>query len=201
MLIKHTVTGPIAVNTYVIINDNKCIVIDPGGNYDKIMNVIGDNEVCAVLLTHGHFDHIGAVNKFYEKGIDIYIHKDDELKLSNQKSLAASFGLAIEDSKATKLIDHDCELSIAGLAVKVLHTPGHSAGSVVYIIDDNIFSGDTIFYGSYGRTDFSDGDFYSMKKSIIDKIFSLNGEYNIYPGHEDFTTLSYEKMNNPILLW
>lgn len=200
MEIKYLVTGPISVNTYVVINDDQCIVIDPGGNYHAIMDIVGDRKVSAVLLTHGHFDHIGAADSFSEQGIDIYIHIDDREKLTSQRRLAMRYGIKINEINNIKQLKGGENLNLAGLTIKAIHTPGHSKGSVIYIIGDNIFSGDTLFSKSYGRTDLFDGDFEELKHSIINIIFNLKGEYIVFPGHEEFTTLSYEKENNPILL-
>lgn len=200
MTVKSIVTGPISVNTYIIINKKECIVIDPGANYSGIMEEIGDNiKVVAVLLTHGHFDHIGAVSEFQNMGINIYIHQLDENKLSNQKLLAAYYGMTLTDLHTDKLLYGNEMMNLAGLEVKIIHTPGHTSGCVVYIINDCIFSGDTLFYESYGRCDLFDGDFYSIKESIINKIFALNNDYTVYPGHGISTTLSHERVYNPIL--
>lgn len=199
MQIKRLVTGPISVNTYIIINNERCVVVDPCGKYDEIMNIVDSRPIEGVLLTHGHFDHIGIAHLFYDKGIDIYLHYADIDKINKQNMLAMQFGLKMRKFEVNKPLYGGEILDLIGLKFQALHTPGHSAGSVVFIVNDNIFSGDTLFLESYGRTDLFDGDFPMIKDSIISKIFCLQGEYNIFPGHDGYTTLSHEKLNNPII--
>ncbi|MGI6701591.1 MAG: MBL fold metallo-hydrolase [Christensenellales bacterium] len=198
MKIKRLITGPLGVNTYIISSAGGSIVIDPGGNYDEIIKYA--ENVSAVLLTHGHFDHIGAVYDFYSRGVKVYIHYNDADKLSSGNIPALYYKIKLPGDIKPEFLNGDEILSLNGINIKVIHTPGHSAGSVIYIIDNNIFSGDTLFYNSYGRYDFSDGDYLTLKDSIIDKIFTLQGDYNIYPGHGEYTSLDYERKYNPILL-
>lgn len=199
MEVKCVINGPICTNTYIIINNNECIVIDPAYDYNLISSETNGKVVTAVLLTHGHFDHIGAVSEYNKLRVNVYIHKEDYNKLDELESKARMFGINITGkAKANKILIGNETIELAGLSIKVIHTPGHSIGSVCYIIEDNIFSGDTLFYNSYGRVDFVDGDFYSIKNSIINKLFTLKGDYKVYPGHDKATTLNFERENNPI---
>jgi glyoxylase-like metal-dependent hydrolase (beta-lactamase superfamily II) len=198
MEIKHIVTGPIAVNTFIVINRDKCIVIDPGGNYKGIMDIVGCREVSAVLLTHGHFDHIGALYDFYSTEIPVYIHSFDRDKLNNQKLLGLRYGVKLYNIDNVNELYGGEKLHLAGLKIDVIHTPGHSKGSVVYVIGNSMFTGDTLFLHSYGRTDIMDGDQGELRDSITNKLFSMTGDYSVYPGHEGFTTLDSEKRYNPI---
>jgi glyoxylase-like metal-dependent hydrolase (beta-lactamase superfamily II) len=199
MDIKDIVTGPLSVNTYIIINNGECVVIDPGGNYDGIMKLVEGNKIAAVLLTHGHFDHIGAVSRFEEQGIPIYIHKEDKALLNRQKLVGLRYGMVLNDINNPGILEGGEDIHLIGLNFNVIHTPGHTKGSVVYVVEKNIFSGDTLFRESYGRTDFN-GDFDAIRHSITQKIFTLEGDFDVYPGHEEFTTLNYERENNPIKL-
>lgn len=206
-------TSPLETNTYIVINDDRAFVVDAGGDAQKIFALIEKEKAKleAILLTHAHFDHIGGVaelqrlanNKYNandEKGngVKILIHKDDVDKISSYKNLAFSMGCTVEKFVPDIALVGGEELYICGLKIKVLHTAGHSKGGVCYIVGDNIFVGDTIFKMSYGRTDFYDGNFQELKNNIINKLFRLNGDYVLYTGHGDKTTLAFERENNII---
>ena len=154
-----------------------------------------------ILLTHGHFDHIGAVADLVEKtGCEVYIHKNDLEKLSSDsKNLVHDFGLeSIRPIHQAISVDDGDIIELDELKFKVMHTPGHTSGSVCYIIGDNMFSGDTLFASSIGRTDMLDGNTIDMLKSL-EKISKLKGNYKIYSGHTKPTTLEDEKYCNPYL--
>lgn len=202
MKILYFKTGPISVNTYIVYNEKSLdgFIIDPGGNYKRIKKECSDYgiKLKAQLLTHGHFDHCGACAELQKEGIPVYIHKDDMEKLNNSYNLAGMFNISFNSFTAEKILNEGDKFTIAEINIEVLHTPGHTSGSVCYIIENNIFSGDTIFKMSIGRTDFPGGDTKTLHKSIRDKIFKLKGDYNLYPGHDEFTTLDYERSNNPM---
>ena len=154
-----------------------------------------------ILLTHGHFDHVGAVADLVERtGCEVYIHKNDLDKLSSDnKNLAHYFGLeSIRPfNKAIAFEDGDI-IELDELKFKVVHTPGHTSGSVCFIVEDKMFTGDTLFAGSIGRTDMPDGNTMDMLKSL-EKLSNLKGNYKIYTGHTAPTTLEDEKYCNPYL--
>ena len=195
--------GLMEVNCYFIRNEDskECVVIDPGDRFKKIKSFIDENDldVKAILLTHGHYDHIGQTKALKElTGADIYIHKLDADKLTDpKKSLAAYSYAKCEPAPADKQLEGGEVLRLAGMEIEVIHTPGHSAGGVCYIIEKNIFCGDTLFKASFGRYDFYDGSFEDIVSSV-NKILSLEGEYNIYPGHGEDTTSSFERAANPL---
>ena len=174
MEIKRIVTGYLDENCYLLIKNGNCLVVDPGDEYNKIKDEIGDNKVLGVLITHSHFDHIGALRNFLTKrSIKIF-------KRSN-----------LEDNK---------EYTIGDFKFKSILTPGHSKDSVsFYFEEDNIMIvGDFIFKESIGRTDFPGGSDTDMQVSIK-KILEYSADITLYPGHYDDTTLGYEKKNNPFL--
>lgn len=193
--------GDLAVNCYIVSihGASKCVVMDPGADAERINKTMDELGLkCeAVLLTHGHFDHIGAARELQQMGAKVYIHEKDEYKLSHCSPTLFAGMIPFSPVSADATLKGGETLSIAGMKIEVVHTPGHSAGSVSYIISDNIYCGDLIFKGSYGRYDFEDGDFALLKSSITD-ILSRKGNYTIYPGHYASTTTLYERGGNPI---
>jgi glyoxylase-like metal-dependent hydrolase (beta-lactamase superfamily II) len=174
------------------------VIIDPGGGYEKIKEFLDSNKLkaVAVLLTHGHFDHSGQAVYFQREGVPVYIHKNDFAlaKLNERYRYAARWGVV--NVTADVFVEDGEVLNIAGIKIKAMHTAGHTAGSVSFFVGDKIFCGDTLFYHDIGRTDLNGGSMEDMLKTI-EKFKALNGDYTIYPGHGEFTTLSEEKLNNP----
>ena len=181
--------GEMGVNCYLVedVETHRCLIVDPGDEGARIIDWIGDRKPCAVLLTHGHFDHMGAVDAVCEAyQIPLYIHSGDLHKLKDAYANVAGIfgfdltvqtpGIPFEDGD---IIDH------AGFPVKVLHTPGHSNGSVCYLLPENggVLTGDTVFAHGYGRTDFPDGNFSTLKDSFR-KIFQITPRQTAWPGHE-----------------
>ena len=194
MLIKTMPVGQLETNCYVVTNEATlhCVVIDPGDESNTILDYIEDNKlVCdAILLTHGHFDHVGAVSAIAEEtGAKVYINELDDFK--NTKSPHLPYTLSENGS-------YYCDnqhISAAGLDFQVLFTPGHTPGSVTLLCEDVLFTGDTLFRGSRGRTDLPG----SSDKAIVaslKRICSLPGDYEVYPGHLESSTLERERMFN-----
>lgn len=198
MKITKVVTSPVSTNTYILtFFGGDAIVIDPGGEKEKIEEILRkENSICrAILLTHAHFDHTGAVAALAEGGAKIYLHADD-VKLIREGNMAEMCGMTLTPFVPDVVLHGGEELDVAGQRVMVLHTPGHTAGSVCYIIGGALFSGDTLFYLSVGRTDFPSGDAKALAESLR-KLFSLRCDYPVYPGHDRMTNLFFEKENNP----
>ena len=164
------------------------------------------------MLTHAHFDHIGGVaelcriagkdedgNENPQDAPTVFLHKDELEKIGSYKNLGFSMNANPEKFVPDILLKGGETLKIAGLDVKVIHTPGHAKGSLCYVVSDKIFVGDTLFFMSYGRTDFYDGNAKDLKNSIVNKLFALKGNYTILPGHGEPTTLDFERVNNPVL--
>lgn len=192
--------GPILACSYLLYNDGTedAILIDAGGDLDKILRIANENgvKVSAVLLTHGHFDHVGACADLQKLGAKIYIHKNDEkLVLTNEGE--CGFGIKVDKFTPDVFLCGGEELNLFGIDIKVIHTPGHTAGGVCYQIENNIFSGDTLFLGSYGRVDLG-GNIAELKNSIVNVLFELKGDFDVYPGHDRMTTLDREREFNQI---
>jgi len=197
--------GPIQANCYIVGDENsgKGVVIDPGDEVDRILSRIKEHSlhVELILNTHGHFDHVGGNKKLKEAtGAKIAIHPDDAHYLDKLSQSAAVWGMSAEDSPPPDLLLSDGQiLEVGGLKFKVLHTPGHSPGSVSFLIDDAqiVFTGDLIFAGSIGRTDFPGGDYNALIQSVRKKIFPIGDDYRILSGHGPATTVGHEKQYNP----
>ena len=210
----HLFTGELEENAYIVINGDKGFVVDPGADADKIMDIFKSEKatVEAILLTHAHFDHIGGVASLLRLASDdedgnenpllapaVFLHAADKDKIGSYKNMGFSAGVKVEKFTPDVLLKGGETLKIAGLEVKVIHTPGHSKGGVCYVVGNKIFTGDTIFFTSYGRYDFYDGDLQELKNSIVNKLFRLKGNYTLLSGHGQPTTLDFERKNNPIL--
>ena len=182
------------VNSYIIRDESSktCCVIDPGGHPKKVLDYLAKNDLTleAILLTHGHFDHVGAVKDLAEAtGCSVYLHTGD---LSMPEKLTAG------PLHYTHSYGEGDELCLAGLTIRVLHTPGHTPGSVCLVCEDALFAGDTLFARACGRTDLAGGDAEAMGRSLK-RLAALEGEYRVFPGHNKATLLSLEKEYNPYM--
>ena len=195
MLNIHTLTlGLYQTNTYIVSKEgsDKCIVIDPGYEAATILGRIAllGLRLEAILLTHAHFDHLGAVRALVaETDCRVFV---DEKELSLPPTMTAG------PIYYTDLYGSDGAVSVADLDIRVLRTPGHTPGSVCLLVDDAMFSGDTLFAGSMGRCDFPGSNIFDMRKSLK-KLCNLAGNYRVFPGHAEATTLEHERKTNPYL--
>jgi len=186
--------GKMAVNTYVVWDSKRgeALVIDPGAEPDAIRLALRGKALKAILLTHGHIDHIGAVSALREGGIPVYIHKKDADMLVNPNlSLAAMFDLPESQGEA----DFDLTegvMELCGLTISVLHTPGHTPGSVCFLIGNILFSGDTLFEGGVGRTDLPGGDAAALNASVS-RLIQMDPDIAVCPGHGIETTIRAER--------
>ena len=191
MNIQKLTLGLYQTNTYILSNDTEAVVIDPGYEPDIILDALEGKELKAILLTHGHFDHVGAVKELVaETGCKVYIHAAD---LSLPPMITAG-QLYYTHTYA----EGDTVCPIEGAALHVLHTPGHTPGSVCLLLGGQMFSGDTLFEGSCGRMDLPGGDQLQMHQSL-NRLVSLQADYHIHPGHGGSTTLAAEKRYNPYM--
>ncbi len=190
-VIKLTV-GQVASNVYILKKDHHVIIIDPGDEFFRIENEINeDDQVLAVILTHGHFDHIGAVNDVVNKyQCSVYANKAEAVVLNNPN--ISLYDGVIESE--IHYFEHD--FNIEDFKIKVHHTPGHTIGSVMFEIDDHLFTGDTLFDMSIGRMDLPTGSQSDMRKSI-EYIKTIQSDYPIYPGHGPNSHLFKQFKANP----
>lgn len=205
LVIKHNVLGMVGTNSYLVYDPEKgrAVLIDPADNSDFLLNQCREMGVKpeAVLLTHGHFDHIGAVRELVRAfPMPVYGGRREERLLGDpQLNLSAVYGSALT-VKEPHLLDDGQELTLLGRTWKVIATPGHTAGSVCYYLEQEkvLFSGDTLFCESYGRTDFPTGSAGELQHSIREKLLVLPEDTTVYPGHEEQTTIGHEKRYNPL---
>ncbi|WP_300667186.1 MBL fold metallo-hydrolase [Desulfoluna sp.] len=207
MLIKDLVVGPIGANCIILGCEatRQAAVIDPGDDADRILKALADEHltVTAIINTHGHFDHVGANKRLKEAtGADILIHEADAGMLQELSVTAMAFGLQAENSPpADRFIADGDTITFGEKSLTVLHTPGHTPGGItLYCKEDNVaFAGDTLFYGSIGRTDLPGGNYATLISSIKNQLFSLPDATVIYTGHGPKTSIGTEKQYNPFL--
>lgn len=204
MILKTLVVGPLQVNCYIVgcEQTKKVAVIDPGDNVDRILMALADQQlkVQYIINTHEHFDHVGGNKRLKEvTGALLLAHAQANSEITEISSRAAVWGMQAEDSPpADRLLEEGDQVDVGEtLSLKALYTPGHSLGSISLVTDGAVFVGDLIFSGSIGRTDFPGGDYQTLIDSVRKKIFTLDNDTVIYPGHGPATTVGREKLSNP----
>ena len=203
--VDYMVVGPVSTNCYFLVNEElrEAVIVDPGENAKQIQGYLAENELTpvAILLTHGHFDHMMAAEALRDAyGIKVYATaKEKELLNSAALNLAKGFIRADYTMDADIYCKEGDEFYLAGCTIRVLETPGHTPGGCYYYIPSQnmMFSGDTLFYGSIGRTDFPGGSFKELSKSIKEKLYVLPAETICYSGHGEATRIGFEKEHNP----
>lgn len=194
--------GEMGTNGYILYDNvsGDCAFIDVGDYGERLKAFLknkGIEKLKYILLTHGHFDHIKGVKKLKaDFSGEVVIHTlDSDCLYDSSKSLGDFFGLSMPSFEADKIVEDGDRLPFGETEFEVIHTPGHTVGSVCYKISDMLFSGDTLFCGSIGRTDFPGGSMLQMTASLK-KLAKLEGNYKVYPGHDDLTDLDTERRTN-----
>lgn len=202
MIIKTFVKGPIQDNNYLLIDEEskEAVLIDCTEPADDIIDTVNEYgaKLKYILITHGHFDHVLGINYFREKtGAKALIHEADEPALKSMNLFMQRFNMPpVDIQQVDKTLKDNDIIEFGENKIKVIYTPGHTKGGVCYLLQDKLFSGDTIFYESIGRTDLDGGSYTELQKSIEEKIFTLPENITIYPGHGKTTSVNHEKDNN-----
>ena len=196
---RFMLNGGIPMNCYVLEHNKKCFIIDPGYKSDALGQYISANEfeVIGILLTHGHIDHIGALDCFK---VPVYIHEIEmDLVIDNYKNGSTLVGIPLNysfDDITFVPINDKTKIPLDDKLIEVINSPGHTKGGVCYKIDNEILTGDTLFNYGVGRWDFPTGSLSDLKKSVVSLIDSQDDCCNIYPGHGDLSTIGYERKYN-----
>ncbi len=204
--IKQFIAGQLENNMYLVYDEDtkKAVLIDATAPVPELLDIVKNLglDVEYILLTHGHFDHILGLTELKKAlGAEAVICHDDLIISDNINEFTRFFG-GMEESVPPvyeKFIKDGDVITVGNMQIKVIHTPGHTQGGVCYLLNDNLFSGDTLFMGSVGRTDLFGGNFDKLSDSVKNKLFKLDDNIKVYPGHGPKTTIGYEKKHNQIL--
>ncbi|MBE7053703.1 MAG: MBL fold metallo-hydrolase [Ruminococcaceae bacterium] len=205
MKIKKLVLWLLHTNCYIIYNENtnNAVVVDPAGNFEKIKSEIESLQlnVKYIIITHAHIDHMIALDELKNyTGASLVMHKDElEIYKSSEYNISVHFKKETPKSNPEILVSDNDEIEFDQIKLKFIHTPGHTKGGMCILTGNYLISGDTLFNGSVGRCDFYSGDMDALLNSIREKLFVLDDDVVVYPGHGDETTIGFEKENNMFL--
>jgi len=203
MILKCIPTGMFASNCYVFGDNGEGVIIDPGAGEKDIMDVVEKTglKIKYIILTHGHLDHICTVDKVRDKtGAKVLVHESDAAALTDSRlNGSAAFGMAVAYGSADEYLKDGDILDVGGLKLEIIHTPGHTSGGICVKVGNSIFTGDTLFRLSIGRTDLGDGDYGLIINSIKNRLMTLEDDTIVYSGHGTSSTIGYERKHNPFI--
>jgi hydroxyacylglutathione hydrolase len=205
MILMRLVVGPLQVNCFLLADDKtkEAVVIDPGDDAQEILRIISEKKlkVKYIINTHAHFDHVGANGAIKEAtGAELLLHEDDAAVLATLLSQSRSLGMKPVSSPAPdRLLKHGDIITAGEVSLKVLHTPGHTPGGISLLEEGLVFTGDSLFAGSIGRTDFPGGDLVTLLHSIRTNLMTLPDDTKVFSGHGPASTIGDERTENPFL--
>lgn len=201
MIINTFTAGPIDANNYLLADNDEAVLIDCSEAKPEVLSALEGKKLKFILLTHGHFDHVLGVNEMREKtGAKVLINKEDVVRMNESADIMRTFGVqGVETPKADDFLNDGDTLKFGNTEIKVIATPGHTQGCVCYLIDGKLFSGDTLFKESVGRCDLPGGNFQKLSDSVKNRLFTLDDNTIVYPGHGPETTIGHEKKYNEII--
>lgn len=206
MKVVRLEVGPLQANCWIVwdADDGPAVVIDPGGDAELIVAELDGRDLAYIILTHGHFDHLGGAEELRSTGAQLAVHRDDATRVMNDVGTGGvMFGFGSHVTGAPDIVLTDGQvLRVGALRLEILHTPGHTEGGICVLASEpgateELFSGDTLFAGSVGRTDFPGGDSRALSRSIAEKLAPLAPETVVHPGHGPDTTIGREARINP----
>ncbi|MCE5204395.1 MAG: MBL fold metallo-hydrolase [Coriobacteriales bacterium] len=200
MIVKRLILGPLETNCWLVSDDvgGPMLVIDPAGDEDELLEAVGDRPVAAIVLTHGHFDHLGAaVAVVTHTRAPLLVHEADAKAITSAEGNGgAVFGFALIAPAPERTLADGDTIEAGDITLTVLHVPGHTPGSIALLGEGHLFSGDTLFAGSVGRTDFPGGDPTAIRASVA-RLAALPDDTRVHPGHGPDTTIGRERRVNP----
>jgi len=205
MILMRLVVGPLQVNCFLLADDKtkEAVVIDPGDDAQEILRIIREKrlKVKYIINTHAHFDHIGANRAIKEAtGAELLLHEDDAAMLATVSSQSRSFGMSpVSSPEPDRLLKQGDVITAGEISLKVLHTPGHTPGGISLLEEGLVFTGDSLFAGSIGRTDFPGGDLLTLLRSIRTNLMTLPDDTKVFSGHGPASTIGDERAENPFL--
>ena len=205
MMLAKLVVGPLQVNCFILADEKtkEAVVIDPGDDAQEILKIISDKglKVKYLVSTHGHFDHVGANMALKEAtGAELLIHEGDAQLMASATMQSRAFGMNSASSpQADRYVKHGDVINAGEIALKVLHTPGHSQGGISLLEQGMVFTGDSLFAGSIGRTDLPGGDLTTLLRSIKTNLMTLPDDTKVFCGHGPASTIGEERRENPFL--
>lgn len=206
MLFRRFILGEMTTNCYIAADENtkNAVLFDAPDDAEKILEFITENglKLCFVMLTHAHFDHILALDTILKKtGAKLLLHKAEEKYLNDKAlNLVSMISQSLPQFNDYQVLNDGEVINLDDIEIKVIHTPGHTEGSVCYLMDKVLVSGDTLFHQSIGRADFPLGNYDDEIASIVNKLMVLEDDISVYPGHGFSTTIGRERKENPYLI-